>query len=67
MVYLLLLGLQYGVVRQSASNYGIRMVTTVLSLRAAKEEPKKPARAPKDPTQERLAKVPRFTAKKKAP
>jgi hypothetical protein len=67
LVYLLLLALQYGVVRQSASNYGIRMVTTVLALRAAKEEPKKPVRAPKDPTQERLAKVPRVTAKKKAP
>jgi hypothetical protein len=44
LTYFLLLLLQFAVVRQSASNYGIRMVTTVLALRAAAKEdhPKKP-------------------------
>ncbi|MBV8811994.1 MAG: hypothetical protein JO033_25280 [Acidobacteriaceae bacterium] len=36
-VYLLLLVGQYAIARQSASNYGIRMVTTVLARRAAKD------------------------------
>ena len=45
MIYLLVLVGQYAVVRQAASNYGVRMVTTVLARRAAKEG----ADAPKPP------------------
>jgi hypothetical protein len=37
MVYLLVLIAQYAVARQAASNYGVRLVTTVLARRAAKE------------------------------
>lgn len=37
LIYLLVLVAQYAVVRQAASNYGIRLVTTVLARRAAKE------------------------------
>lgn len=39
MVYLLVLVAQYVVVRQAASNYGIRMVTTVLARGVPKERP----------------------------
>jgi hypothetical protein len=39
LTYLLALVLQYAVVRQAGSNYGIRMVTTVLARRVAKEPP----------------------------
>jgi hypothetical protein len=45
LVYLLALVAQYVVVGHAASNYGIRMVTTVLARRAAKEG----ANASKDP------------------
>jgi hypothetical protein len=48
--YLVLLILQYVVVRQAASNYGIRFVTTVLAQKAAapeKSAPKKAARKSK--------------------
>jgi hypothetical protein len=37
LIYLLVLVGQYAVVRQAASNYGIRMVTTVLARRTPKE------------------------------
>jgi hypothetical protein len=50
LLYLALLVLQYIIVRQAASNYGIRFVTTVLALKAAKHEtiPSSPrAKAPK--------------------
>ncbi len=43
-IYLLVLVAQYLLVRQAASNYGVRLVTTVLARRAAKEGPPKPAR-----------------------
>jgi hypothetical protein len=56
-IYLLVLAFQFVLVRQAASNYGIRMVTTVLARRAAKEVPKAPKatkprtrKAPVDPT-----------------
>jgi hypothetical protein len=49
LLYLVLLVLQYIVVRQAASNYGIRFVTTVLALKAAKQEIKPPSRTPKAP------------------
>jgi hypothetical protein len=39
LTYLLALVLQYVLVRQAASNYGIPMVTTVLARRVAKEPP----------------------------
>jgi len=42
LIYLLVLSLQFVLVRQAASNYGIRMVTTVLARKAAKEVPKVP-------------------------
>jgi hypothetical protein len=45
-VYLLVLVAQYVVVGRAASNYGIRMVTTVLARRAVREG----ASAPKTPT-----------------
>ena len=41
-IYLLVLVAQYVLVRQAASNYGIRMVTTVLARRAGKEAAKPP-------------------------
>lgn len=50
LIYLLALAGQYLVVRQAASTYGIRMVTTVLARRAAKEgadEPKAPRKRPR--------------------
>lgn len=47
--YFALLILQYVVVRQAASNYGIRFVTTVLALKAAKHEPLAPSPRPKTP------------------
>lgn len=37
LMYLVVLMAQYAVMRQAASNYGVRMVTTVLARRAAKE------------------------------
>jgi hypothetical protein len=39
LIYVLTLALQYVLVRQAASNYGVRMVTTVLARRGAKETP----------------------------
>jgi hypothetical protein len=39
LIYLLVLVVQYLLVRQAASNYGVRLVTTVLARRAAKEGP----------------------------
>jgi hypothetical protein len=45
LIYLLVLATQFVLVRQAASNYGIRMVTTVLARRAAKEDPKPPKAA----------------------
>lgn len=42
LIYLLVLALQFVLVRQAAANYGIRLVTTVLARRAAKEAPKTP-------------------------
>jgi hypothetical protein len=45
LLYLAFLVLQYIVVRQAASNYGVRFVTTVLALKAAKHEAKPLARA----------------------
>jgi len=39
LIYLLVLVVQYAVVRQAASNYGIRFVTTVLACWVAKERP----------------------------
>ena len=42
LIYLLMLALQFVLVRQAASNYGIRFVTTVLARRAAKESLKTP-------------------------
>lgn len=40
--YLLVMIAQYAVVRHAAANYGVRMVTTVLARRAAKEAPEAP-------------------------
>lgn len=50
LIYLLVLALQFVLVRQAASNYGIRLVTTVLARRAAKEGPSAPAATTKKPT-----------------
>jgi len=36
-IYLLVLAAQYLIARQAASNYSVRMVTTVLARRAAKQ------------------------------
>jgi len=47
--YMLTLVLQYALVRQAASNYGIRMVTTVLARRGVKELTNTP-RAPRKRT-----------------
>jgi hypothetical protein len=58
-VYLLVLALQFILVRQAASNYGTRMVTTVLARRAGKEMPK-PEKVPKP----RSRKAPGEAAKK---
>jgi hypothetical protein len=66
LAYLLLLALQYGIVRQAAGNYGIRMVTTVLALRAARDEAKKPPRVAKTPTKEKPTKPVKDRAKKNA-
>ena len=60
LTYLLVLAVQFVFVRQAASNYGTRMVTTVLARRVGKEPPKPPkvtrprarkpkADAPKEP------------------
>jgi len=38
-IYLLLLVVQFVVVRQAASNYGVRMVTTVLAEKASEDTP----------------------------
>lgn len=58
LIYLLVLALQFVFVRQAASNYGTRMVTTVLARRAGMEAPKPPKvtkqrtrKAPSDPVQ----------------
>ncbi|HTA46807.1 MAG TPA: hypothetical protein VK789_30395 [Bryobacteraceae bacterium] len=64
LVYLLLLLLQYGAVRQAASNYGI-LVTTVLALKVAALP--KPARVPRVPTRKRLSKAPNGTPKAQVP
>jgi hypothetical protein len=40
LIYLLVLLVQFVLVRQAASNYGTRMVTTVLARRVGKEPPK---------------------------
>ena len=53
LIYLLVLVAQYLLVRQSAANYGIRLVTTVLARRAAKEGPAVP-RAPKKRTRTKV-------------
>jgi hypothetical protein len=42
LIYLLVLAVQYILVRQAASNYGTRMVTTVLARKAGKEAPASP-------------------------
>ena len=42
LIYLLVLAVQFVFVRQAASNYGTRMVTTVLARRVGKEPPKPP-------------------------
>lgn len=42
LIYLLVLAVQFVFVRQAASNYGTRMVTTVLARRVGKESPKPP-------------------------
>jgi hypothetical protein len=47
--YLLVLIAQYVVVRHAAATYGVRMVTTVLARRAAKETPEAP-KAPRKRT-----------------
>ena len=51
--YLLVLIAQYVVVRHAAATYGVRMVTTVLARRAAKETPE----APKAPRKRRRSKA----------
>ena len=48
-IYLAVLIAQYAVARQAASNYGVRMVTTVLARRAARQEPDIPKMATKRP------------------
>ena len=45
LLYLVFLILQYVVVRQAASNYGIRFVTTVLAQKAAAPEKAAPKKA----------------------
>jgi len=45
LLYVALLILQYVVVRQAASNYGIRFVTTVLAQKAAAPEKAAPKKA----------------------
>ena len=42
LIYLLVLAAQFVFVRQAASNYGTRLVTTVLARRVGKEPPKPP-------------------------
>jgi hypothetical protein len=49
LLYLALLFLQFIIVRQAASNYGIRFVTTVLALKAAKHETEPSSPRPKTP------------------
>jgi hypothetical protein len=60
LVYLLVLVAQYIVVGRAASNYGIRMVTTVLARRAASEG----ANAPKTPTKRSRRKTAEDAARK---
>jgi hypothetical protein len=55
-LYFVLLCLQYLVVRQSAANYGIRFVTTVLALKSAGQETKAVSR-----------RLPKTTKKKQSP
>ena len=55
LLYLALLVLQYIVVRQAASNYGIRFVTTVLAVKAAKQEVTPSSATPKTPKKKRPA------------
>jgi hypothetical protein len=52
LLYLALLVLQYLVARHSASNYGIRLVTTVLAVKAASQAIKPPSRRSKPPQKE---------------
>lgn len=59
LIYLLVLAIQYILVRQAASNYGTRMVTTVLARKAGKESP-----APPKVTKPRTRKAPGETVKK---
>jgi hypothetical protein len=47
LLYLAMMIVQYAIVRQAASNYGIRMVTTVLALKAAKSGHTSAKRTPK--------------------
>jgi hypothetical protein len=56
--YIGLLVLQYLVVRQAAANYGIRFVTTVLALKAAKQEMKPSSRTPRNPKKKQPVKEP---------
>jgi hypothetical protein len=49
LIYLVVLIAQYAVARQAASNYGVRMVTTVLARRAAREGADAPTTATKRP------------------
>ena len=61
LIYLLVLCAQFVLVRQAAANYGIRMVTTVLARRAAKEgtnAPKAPTKRPRRKAAEDAAKKP---------
>lgn len=57
--YLLLLLAQYAIARQAASNYGIRMVTTVLARRAAKERTEPPKAPRKRATGKAKAETPK--------
>jgi len=66
LAYLLLLILQYGVVRQAAANYGIRMVTTVLALKAAAPISKS-ARTPRALAQKRPPKAAKVVPETQAP
>jgi len=61
LIYLALLGLQFIFVRQAASNYGTRMVTTVLARRTGKEVPK-PAKVRKPRTRKSAAVAPKEAA-----
>lgn len=67
LIYLLILLLQYFVVRHAASNYGVRLVTTVLALSAASDEPRKPGRSTKSPSQGSPTKAPKGKTRTKLP